>query len=448
MKRLSGKKALAALVAALALLAFTGCFSDDGGDDIPNSVEPLGKHAASERADSSDWNAYGDAPSGAEGMYDTAHVPEAPPSQAAPKRGAQWAPPSLDVALGTEILGATRVVLSDTGSAPGVTRVVRAQSLGSFSSVDTTWYKVDGNGLRIVRASGKVSDGGDTRHTVFEDGDGDGYLSPAGAGSAVWIRHVTVFASGHRDEQVIRMGAGPDGDFNKAGDNSLQSLGKLSMHVLDTLLSLVVTDMDGDGALYNPLRDSNKIGVESKVAGEAGRTDLFYRVNVFADSTRNYAYRYRKVFTGPRGVEETTALGRDSLPDFAPGDSGWVRARFTSTVATDTLASSSSRYAVHLSSLPGNAAGNRLIQVDREKTFRAGAVSGLRFRLRPGTPVSDGSFARSGSLFARVDFRAGGWAQLEGEAAADISGTVTDSEGRSGIVRIGVDGTVKSASGF
>ncbi|MCD6023877.1 MAG: hypothetical protein K0Q91_793 [Fibrobacteria bacterium] len=448
MKRLSGMKFLAGLGAALALLAFTGCFRDDGGDDIPNSVEPLGKHAANERADSSEWNAYEDAPSGASGMYDTARVPEDPPSQTAPKRGALQAFPSLDIALGTEIAGAVRVVLSDTGSAPGVTRAVRTQSLGSFSSTDTTWYKIDGNGLRLVRVSGKVSYGGDTRYTVFEDGDGDGYLSPAGAGSVVVVRHVTVFASGRRDEHAVRMGAGPDGDFNKAGDNSLHSLGKLSMHALDTLLSLVVRDADGDGVLYNPLRDSNKIGVESKVAGDAGRTDLFYHANVFTDSTRNYAYRYRKVFTGPRGVEETTALGRDSLPDFVPGDSGWVRVRFTSTVASDTLASSWSRYAVRLSSQPGNAAGHRLIQVDREKTFRAGVVSGLRFSLRPGTSVPAGSFARTGSLFARIDLRAGGWAQLEGEAAADISGTVTDSEGRSGVVRIRLDGTVKSASGF
>jgi ribosomal protein L35AE/L33A len=433
--------------AALSVLVFTACFQD-GGDDIPNSVEPMGKHAAAERADSSEWNAYDDAPSGASGMYDTAHVPNAPPSQGAPKRGVLQVLPSLEMALGSEVAGAARAVQSDTGSAPGVVRTVRTQLLGSFFAADTTWYKVEGSAVRVVRVSGKVSFAGDVRYTAFEDGDGDGYLSPAGAGSVVQIRQVTILASGRREEQTRRVGAGPDNDFNRAGDNSLQSLQKVAMHALDTLLSLVVSDLDGDGFLYNPLRDSNKIGVESKMAGDGGRTDLSYRVNVFADSTRNYAYRYRKVFTSARGIEETTALGRDSLPDFAPGDSGSVRVRFTSTVTADTLASSYSRYAVRLSSLPGDAAGNRLIQVDREKTFRAGPVSVLRFSLKPAVPVPDGSFARDGALFVRADLRAGGWVQFAGQAAADISGTVTDSEGRSGVVRIRLDGTVKSGSGF
>ena len=441
-----------AFAAALSLFVLAGCFSDgnmQGGDDYPNSVEPMGKHAARERADSSEWNAYRDAPDGAPGMYDTTPVPAGPPPENAPKRGATVVLPSLDVTLGTEVTGSARLVQSGPDTA-GVLRAVRTQTIAAvlFSAVDTTWYKVEGVTPRILRVSGKVSYAGDVRYTAFEDGDGDGYVSPTGAGSVVQMRFLTMRASGAREERTVRVSAGPDGDFNKARDNSLVSLRKTVVQALDTLLSLVLTDADGDGFLYNPLRDSSRIAVESKTRAPGDRTELSYRINIFADSTRNYAYRYRRVLTTAAGVEETEALGRDSMPDFAPGDSGSVRVRFTSTVAADTLASSDSRYAVRLSASPGNAAGNKLIQVDRVKTFRAGVVSGLRYRLKPDAAVADGSFARTGALFLRADLRAGGWVQLDGRADADMSGILTDSEGRSGTVHLRLDGTVKSASGF
>jgi hypothetical protein len=439
----------------LAAFLLAACFSDGsmhGGDDYPNSVEPMGKHAAQERGDSSEWNAYEDAPSTTPGMYDTAHIPENPPSQSAPKRGGTMISlPSLGVALGAEIQGAARSVQSGSDAEPGVLRSVRVQTvaLGAFSAVDTTWYKSDGAGYRILRVAGSVSYGGDMRYTVFEDGDGDGYLSPTlGGANVVKIRFTTLFASGKREEQTATMNAGPDGDFNKSRDNTLMAFAKTTVQGLDTLLSLVLSDVDGDGFIFNPMLDSSRVGIVSRVGGSDGRTDLYYRVNVFVDSARNYAYRYRKVVTTTTGILETNALGRDSLPDFAPGDSGSVRVRFTSTVSTDTLAVSESRYGVLLSANPGNASGNRLIQVDREKTFTAGSVSSLRYRLKPNAPVPSGSFASTGALFIRTDLRAGGWVQLTGQAAADISGTVLDSEGRSGTVHIGFDGIVKSASGF
>jgi hypothetical protein len=450
---------LPALWTALAALAFaltlTGCFSDgnmQGGDDYPNSVEPMGKHAAQERADSSEWNAYRDAPSGAPGMYDTTPVPQDPPSQNAPKRAASLlALPSLEVALGAEIQGAVRTVQSGVDSVPNVLRAVRLQvaALGSFSAVDTTWYKAEGAGFRLLRVSGRVSYFGDTRYSIYEDGDGDGFLTPViGGANVAKIRFTTVFASGRREDKTMWMNAGPDRDFNKSGDNSLMALSKVAVHGLDTLLSLVLSDLDGDGFVFNPLRDSSRVGIESKVMGVGARTELSYRVNVFTDSSRNYAYRYRKVLTTAAGIEETKALGRDSLPDFKAGDSGSVRVRFTSTVAADTLAVSESRYGVLLSGSAGDAAGHRLIQVDREKIFSTGLVSSLRYRLKPAVPVPNGSFARTGALFIRTDLRAGGWVQLTGQAAADISGTLTDSEGRSGTIHLRLDGTVESASGF
>ena len=439
----------------LAALLLTGCFNDgkmQGGDDYPNSVEPMGKYAAQERADSSEWNAYEDAPSSAPGMYDTNHVPETPPAQSAPKQGAAMIfLPSLGVTLGAEIQGAVRTVQSGPDTAPGILRSVRVQTLtpGSFSAVDTTWYKVDGPGYRILRVAGMVSYGGDTRYSVFEDGDGDGLLSPSIGGlSVVKMRFTTVFGSGRREEQAATMSAGADGDFNSSRDNGLIAFAKTSVQGVDTLFNLVLSDADGDGFIFNPMRDSSRIAVESRVGGSGGRTELYYRINAFIDSSRNYAYRYRKVLTTSKGIEETLALGRDSLPDFTAGDSGSVRVHFASSISADTLAVSESRYGVLLSSVPGNSSANRLIQVNREKTFTAGSISSLRYSLNPDAPVVAGGFATMGSLFIRTDLRTGGWVQFTGQAATDISGTVLDSEGRSGIVRFRFDGTVISVSGF
>jgi hypothetical protein len=440
------------IFAAAVSLLLAACFQDGGmhgGDDYPNSVEPLGKHAAQETRDSSEWNAYGDAPAGSQGAYDTARVPDAPPSQNAPKRGAmQLLLPNLYLDLGTEIGAAIRnvVVVADAGAL----RAVRVQVAGTFSTVDTTWYMADSlGGHRLLRVSGYVAVNGDIRYSVFEDGDGDGFLSPrAGSQNIVNMRFTRVLADGRREEKVLRVGAGPDQDYNRADDNGLYAMHKTLVQGLDTLLSVLLRDMDGDGFLFNPLRDSSRIEVESRWAEAGGRTLLTYRLNLFADSARNYPYRYRRERTLAVGTETTVALGRDSMPDFRAGDTGSVRVSFVGARSTDTLVSSESRYGVLLSTQAGNASGNRLLSVTRVKNFRAGPVSRFAFALRPGTPVMSGSFARTGAITARADLAAGGWVQFSGEAAGDLSGTVQDSEGRTGTITFAADGTIKSAAGF
>src|SRR4051812_19812576 len=64
-----------------------------GGDDVPNSVEPLGKKTASAHDDSADWNGFRTMPKSSPGMYDTTHVPDSVPDTTgsghpAPKRSA------------------------------------------------------------------------------------------------------------------------------------------------------------------------------------------------------------------------------------------------------------------------------------------------------------------------------------------------------------------------
>jgi hypothetical protein len=438
----------------------TGCFQDErvaGGDDIPNSVEPLGKRTAEARRDSSDWNAHGDAPSSAPGAYDSARVPESAPAPGASKRSAAGKAQllSLDAEIGFELPGTERLVTVAAEPLTGLLRAVRVQSLpalagqAAFRAEDTIWYRGDSAGPRLVRVSGFVETQGERRYSVFEDGDGDGLLSPRAAGSKALVRFVTVRASGERETRAMTLRAGEDKDFNARSDNGLEALRRTVVSGLDTLLSLVLTDADGDGLIYSPLRDSNEVDVASRSRGGGAQTSLAYRVAVFRDSARNYPHRYRRVVTTAAGVDSVFALGRDSLPDFAPGDTGFTRRVFRSASASDTVASSEGVYKLVLSASRGGGAGDRLLEANRAQAYRLGPLSRFTYRLRPAAPIADGSFARAGSLSARAELSSGGWVALDGEiTATEIFGAVADSEGRSGTVRLDLNGKVKSATGF
>lgn len=466
--RFSSASASTTLAALAFSLALAGCFGDErvaGGDDIPNSVEPLGKRTAEARRDSSDWNAHGEAPQSAPGVYDSARVPESAPQSGSAKSGASASAGAisgaagaqlltLDAEIGFELPGTERLLNVITEPVTGLLRVVRVQSLpalagqAAFRAEDTTWYKADSAGPRLVRVSGFVQTQGETRYAVFEDGDGDGLLSPRAAGSLARVRFTTVRASGERETRAMTWRAGDDKDFNRRGDNGLAALQRSIVSGLDTLLSLVLTDADGDGLVYNPFRDSNQVEVASRARAGGVHTTLVYRVAVFRDSARNYAHRYRRVTTSVAGTDSVFAFGRDSLPDFAPGDTGFARRVFLPASASDTVASTEGVFKVVLSAAR-DGSGNRLLEVNRKQVYRFGAFASFDYRLRPTAPVADGSFARAGAVRARAELASGGSITFDGEATAtEIFGGVMDSEGRKGTVRYDLEGKVKSTGGF
>jgi hypothetical protein len=335
-----------------------------------------------------------------------------------------------------------------------VNRVARRQWFTGLEVRDTTWYRRDSaNAILLLRVSGRAEGSGTVKVFAFEDGDGDGILSPrAGSANVAVIRIATTAPDGSTGEKNKRVAAGPDRDFNRRADNTLMAYSESLRKGLDTLFSLLLRDADGDGVLFNPLRDTNLVDVD-RITGPSGSSDarlsLHYRLRAFADRSRNYPVRFRSVLEAGAQVTETIALGRDSQPDFAPGDTGRVLVSFASSAAADTLAGTESDYRVLLSDTAGRFGGNRLLRVDRARTFRLGAAAAARYTLRPAAPVPDGSFARDGSVEARVDFRAGGWIDFTGEStAAGWMGTWLDSEGRSGTVHFDAAGRVTSAATF
>jgi hypothetical protein len=142
----------------------------------------------------------------------------------------------------------------------------------------------------------------------------------------------------------------------------------------ETVLYLVLYDADGDGWVFDPQKEKNLVDVVhlEDDEGSGDRNALYYRLAAFVDQSRNYPVRYRRVQETPAGETEVVALGGDSLPDFAPRDTGYVRVTFESSLPTDSLVRSESLYRVLLADSAGRFGDNRLLHVDRKKMFRRG----------------------------------------------------------------------------
>jgi hypothetical protein len=432
--------------AALAALAFlAGCWGAErtaGGDDYPNSVSTLGRTAAEDQNDSTDWNTWRDAPGTPPGVYDSTHVPDSVPRQqdSGMARRAALGDLLADLAgfvPGLDLEGAVRTVDTLSPGAGGERRTVRVQATASFVIRDTTWSAPRaGGGFELRRVSGRLQlSGGGHRSFSFGDGDGDSVLSPrAGSANVARIRMEKADSTGRVEVVLMRVAAGADLDFNARGDNALLQSETLVLQGVDTLLSRVLKPADGGLVIYDPLRDSNRVEVEQAIRRADGSLEQeFYVSVVFADSGRNYPVRYRRVVTAAAGVTETTLLGRDSLPDFAPGDTGRVRSVFESSVSGDTLARSETEFRVRLSDSAGRPAGNRLLRVERHKLFRSGARAATRYLLRLAAPLPDGERPVAGEIELRVELRPSGWILFTGEAASSgFTGTWTNSQGRTG----------------
>jgi len=452
---------LAAAALTCASLLLGGCFSDEqvaGGDDFPNSVSTLGKAAATEGSDSTAWNGYEEAPATPPEVYDSTEVPDDAPEESLTKPGADlgksaakpddWVPP------GKEIAGAVRAVQSLLDPVTGLNRLVRVQKIvrgltagDTIVARDTTWYRTQGlpPARRLVRMSGVVSyPVGRVERFTFEDADGDDLLAPQpGSRNLARARTVIEHALGRVEERTVITAAGPDRVFGTPDDNALHSLDEVQRIGTDTLSILKLRPAGADSVVRDRGRDSARVDVERTVIVAGVRVTETYRSVVKSDTLRNRAERYRRVTTTAAGVTEFAALGRDSVPDFTPGDTGVVRVRFTSTRASDTLASSLAHYRVLLSDSAGRHGRNRLLRVDTEKTYRFGTMLSSRARLWPEAPVAPGGFVREGDLELRVDLRAGGWVGYVGTlSATGFVGIWSDSTGAGGTVRFNAAGTI------
>lgn len=430
----------------LAAWALAGCMGQDkklsGGDDFPNAVETLGKAAADEASDTASWNAYDEAPATPPEAYDDDKAPDMPPQDGLPKGAAVGA--QGRIIPGFEIAGAVRNLFLFLDSVTGLTRAIRVQTLADVVVRDTTFYRLElvPPLVRMMRMSGEVAYAGRVERFSYEDADGDGVLSPVGAQSRARLIFAVEHDSGLVELRSVVIGAGADGSFEASADNIVWSREAWTLSGTDTVYNLTIVPVPGDSVVRDPQRAYTTVDVRHMVKAGGTRIAQSYRARLHADSSRNRALRFRRTVTTAAGVTETVALGRDSVADFAPGDTGFVRVAFTAAdSAGEGLVSAQAVYRVALADSSSGFENNRLLRLEREKRFGAGPESGRRFRFVPSGTSGEGE------VDLRVDWRAGGWIGFAGSVSATgFLGVWADDAGQSGPVRYDAGGAVATGA--
>lgn len=498
------RKALRAACALLCLAALSGCLDGkpdrvaQGGDDIPNDVEPLGKRAATARDDSADWNGFKSMPKSGPGMYDTTTVPDSVPDttgagKAQPKGGAgagrtlakRSALPDAPAVPGADSLpgnvGNTQDTLASRAgllpldslplikpvdtlvtrvvdTAKGTIEAVHAQVKDNTRTIDSTVFTPPdpakpGSTGGVLQVAGRVTfaDTSIWKTYLFRDADGDGILAPhAGAANLADIQLATKGVGGLVTSLSQRVAAGADLDFNKRGDNRvLSSLVAVTLGA-DTVHTWRLLDADGDSVVIDFSKDTNLVDLietdrNPQVTGAASLSRIERLVVFSRDSTRNYAVAYRSTLVLEDGG--TIAVhGAGPRPDstFRPGDDAvWTEAR---AYASGDVDLSERAYTVRLPATPGAFAGNLLLGTRFHAAYRAQAYSAFDFRLIPAAPVADGHWPAGGSVDASLVYRDGASTAFTGEAdAAGMTGTVKDVSGASLSVSFDRQGLLKTA---
>ncbi|MBW8887099.1 MAG: hypothetical protein JF616_04995 [Fibrobacteres bacterium] len=460
---------LRALSALFAFLFLCGCFAEKntrvaGGDDIPNDVEPLGKHAAAARDDSADWNGFKSAPRTAPGMYDTASVPDSTPDTAGaglpqPKRSAgsaENAPMAKrSASRETNYYGGSfpidslpfgnpfdTVTIHIVDSAQGAVEAVHGQVKDNVRTMDTTRFvPVDaahpGSPAGVLFVSGRVSyaDTGLWKTYTFRDADGDGFLTPQpGAANLADLDLAAKAADGKVARLSQRIAAGPDLDFNRRGDNRLLASLMVVTSGTDTLRTVRLLDADGDSAVIDFSKDTNLVDVieTDRNPGDTGASvAIAERLVVYSrDSTRNYAVRYRRSELRADGsilVLEGRGPGPDSA--FRAGDeAAWMVTRTFPQANSASLATRT--FTVRLGAKPGDFAADSLVRLQTTEHYRDQAYEAFSFSLRPDAPVADGRWPAAGEVEASLLYRDGAVTVFSGAAdAAGMHGSVKDVSG-------------------
>jgi hypothetical protein len=491
MKRIIRKAAQAAC-ALLCLAALSGCLDGkpgrvaQGGDDIPNDVEPLGKRAATARDDSADWNGFASMPRSAPGMYDTASVPDSVPDtsgagQAQPKggAGAGGAPalarrsampgaPSLPGAdsLPGNVGNAQDTLASRAGLLPldslplvkpvdtlvtrvvdtakGTVEAVHAQVKDNTRTIDSTVFvppdpAKPGSQGGVLQVAGRVTfaDTSIWKTYLFRDADGDGILAPhAGAANLADIRLASKGPGGLVTSLSQRIAAGADLDFNQRGDNRvLSSLVAVTLGA-DTLRTWRLLDADGDSVVLDFSKDTNLVDLieTDRNPQDTGASSLALSVRLVVyskDSTRNYAVAYRSTLVRKDGgTVSIHAAGPRPDSTFRPGDDAvWTETR---AYAAGDLELSERAYTVRLPAAPGAFAADLLLRYRAHAAYKAQAYSAFDFLLIPAAPVADGRWPAGGSVEASLSYRDGAATAFTGEAdAAGMTGALKDVSGAS-----------------
>ncbi len=400
-------------IAILAATLLGACVFEQqtaGGEDFPNTLEPLGKAAAEPIANHTQWDQF-------------QNIPAVPNVQSSDTL-AQPAPTAKPALAKIAASDSATWDLRDTALAQGgVAREYVVKSGLLKIERDTLVYRwnaafgdsVPGSAV-LLEVRGRTLTYLTLRLLVYR------YLNLDSSG-ALDQADFTEYTVGFADSAVhilhIKMLAGPDGDLATLGDNLWKQYEFLRVRGgTDTLEWTRVVDADGDGLLWSG-GDSGMVDLRQDVESPALRPqDLHLSLNLRAkvyhkgDSAIPLAYTETNALrNGVTTVFTAKGVHVDSL--LIPGDTAVVT--FDQIYPPDAdRVESYARYRILLASQPWHFADNALIRFHAENTWRAGVIRSAIMDFTPDSMVVSGQLQIAGSFTLSVVYDDGGTGAVTG----------------------------------
>jgi len=308
-----------------------------------------------------------------------------------------------------------------------------------FTMYDTVVFRIRAGDTLIIRVAGsRETDNRVVSSYSLDDGDGDGFLVNSNAGR----QEANVVMQSYPQTgvtELLRMeiDAGESGSFYDTTDNVIVSASFHRIRGEDTLYAVLLSDADGDGAVVKPLSGTDSSLIGMKVSYDAfadaallqGQTTSA-RMVVFADSTKNYAVRYRLENRYQRRVVtwSMTTVNGDST--FWPGDTVEVL-RVTAPVnGGDSLTLDTLIATAVLGAVPNDSLDDALLSLHAHAVFNGSRNRETVFDFNAGTPVVTGHLPIDGTVYCMISGNSGRSIEAEASVGTDeFTATVTASDG-------------------
>jgi hypothetical protein len=297
---------------------------------------------------------------------------------------------------------------------------------------------IEDNETVIAVSGGKSYANGKQEWYSVVDLDGDGVLNPAqGGDNSATVTAVTRFAgvrSGQVETLVLRVDAGPDGDFDAEEDNRI--VGEASwvrMGGGDTLAYARYADADGDGVLF--------------VEGSESALDVVWFQKDPGVFVAWHTLRFRLITNGNEAEdvivklygEEERRSGRtsclvilDENGDSVISEGDMAHATWSTLYSPDRDSIISASIACVYDPQSGiqNERDNLYHELSMEEQKRFGFVRERSFSFTTDTPVPDGQEPESGHISMQVTYFNGKSISLEADfTTGSFSGTYTGPDG-------------------
>ncbi len=421
-----------AFAAAFLCIALPGCFlqqEDDrraGAEDFPNTLEPLGKAAASQVAAQSDWNEFDNIPITPTGISEaeSSFIEPVAPKQAALLKAAASQAETLLWDLSDTARGLARKVRVKTG--PGLLQREEDTLVYRF---DSGFSQSEESGNLLLLRKGTLSRSGFIKTWKFVNSDSVGLLDKGvirllySPGSAFRLHVLDVVPDSAANPHDI-------GGFGFASYGFWRGRGN------DTSEAVSIHDLDGDGLLWRG--DSGEIRLVHVTydlpLGPVLKSTRKLKATLLRKGFVLRPHFYQEDRLEKDGKSVTFRLrGRGSDSLFSPGDTVNIDRMVVFDSTSDRI-SRADAFVVVVSPTPRDDAGNRLLSYAAAWEWRNGVLASSRFTFKADAPASPLELRAQGNVQMTVTFADGNTGEVDGRFVAD-SIKVKYRETRKGITR-------------